>query len=82
MATLKCIQEDKVVNDTLCPTVKPTKVARCNTCENGCNPDGSCVTKCYQQEICNYITDANFNEHEIQILLCLYKCCECNNSSN
>ena len=78
MATLKCIQEDRVVNNTLCPAVKPSKVAICNTCENGCNPDGSCVAKCHQEEICNFIPDSHFNENEKEKLLCMFKCCKCN----
>ena len=82
MATFKCMQEDRVVNNTLCPGAKPTTVRICKTCENGCNPDGSCVAKCHQKEICNFISNSTLNEHEIQKLLCMYECCKCNNSSN
>ena len=76
------MQEDRVVNNTLCPGAKPTTVRICNTCENGCNPDGSCVANCQEKEICNFISNSNLNEDEIQKLLCMYECCKCNNSLN
>ena len=80
MATLKCVQEDRVVNDALCPVNKPAIIRKCNTCENGCNPDGSCVPKYHQnEEICNFITYLKLAEHIKQILFCKLKCCECNN---
>ena len=69
------MKEDEVVDDEFCPVVKPGIIMRCKTCENGCNPDGSCIgIVCEQKPICNVL---NPNNPSIQSLLCQLECCNC-----
>ena len=68
------MKEDQVVDDALCPEVKPSIVVRCNTCDKGCNPDGSCSV-CTWNPICDQAS--NLDDPSMQDLLCQLECCKC-----
>ena len=77
---LHCMKEDQVVNNTLCPDDKPSKIGFCNsTCDNGCNRDGSCFFACNQNTpAC--VQASNFEDLDdpiVQQLLCGLQCCTC-----
>ena len=76
-ATLECVEEDKVVEDALCPVDKPNILINCNDTCDKCNPDGSCKLKpeCRDDSFCDALD--KMPEAVRKKYLCASNCCKC-----